>query len=190
MIGFGNSPYSAEISQLRFFRSLYEINSFLILQFLWPHTKCRYADAFVQLKVIKLYKYPSIGVTVVERRLQYCWCDPASPLVPRRPTIIGGNPFPCLISSSPYVPIGRAGGTLLGGLLSMLKLGRVWDGVIAWKSSRYYRSLVNTRYELPGSQRDGLVQNVYLDLLELLTTWAVSRSWLPVLSWCALSQFS
>ena len=58
-------------------------------------------------------------------------------LVPRRPTIGGGTSFPCLVfPSSPCVPVGRAGCTLLGGLVSIEYLAVLGMGfVIARKPS-------------------------------------------------------
>ena len=72
---------------------------------------------------------------VVERGSQNCRCNPASTLVTRRPTVGGGTPFPCLMPSLSFVTIGRAGCTLLGGLVPMPRLTVVGDGAIAWKSS-------------------------------------------------------
>ena len=56
--------------------------------------------------------------------------DPNSPLAPRRPTNGGGTPIPlALVPSSPCVPVGRSGCTLLGGLDLMLNLTVVEIGV-------------------------------------------------------------
>ena len=93
--------------------------------------------------------------------------------MPRRPTIGGGTPFPCLIPSSPCVPIGRAGCTLLVGLLSMLHLTVFGTGVIACKSTHDHRLLVGTGYELPVYQRDRLVQYM---ILIWLTFWTLEPS--------------
>uniref|UniRef100_M4BSQ4 Uncharacterized protein n=1 Tax=Hyaloperonospora arabidopsidis (strain Emoy2) TaxID=559515 RepID=M4BSQ4_HYAAE len=64
-------------------------------------------------------------------------CDDESTLAPRLPTIGGGTPFPCLVfPSSPCVPVGRAGCTLLGGLVSRDNLTVLGMGfVIARKPS-------------------------------------------------------
>ena len=66
---------------------------------------------------------------VVEWRSHIFRCDSYYPLSHRRPTIGGGTPFSCLVfPSSPCVPVGTAGCTLIGGLVSG-QLDRVRDGL-------------------------------------------------------------
>ena len=77
-------------------------------------------------------------INVVEWRSLILWGDPNSPLVPRRPTIGGGPPFSCFaFLSSLCVPVGKAGCTLLGGLVSRENLTVLgMEFVIVRKSSQ------------------------------------------------------
>ena len=84
-------------------------------------------DLYRILPAIKSYLWWSGGS-------QNCWCDPASPLVPRRLTIGGGTPLLRYKLSPPCLPVGRAVCTLLCGLLSMLNLTVIKTKLIVWKS--------------------------------------------------------
>ena len=79
----------------------------------------------------------SADTAVVEWESQFGGCVSNSPLAPGRPTNGGGTPISCAKLSSPCVPVGWAGCTLLGGLESMLiRIVFGSDGVaVVWKSS-------------------------------------------------------
>ena len=74
---------------------------------------------------------------VVEWKSQNICFVSNSPLAPGRQTNEGGTPIPCAKPSSPCVPVGWAGCTLLGGLGSMLiRIVFGTDGVaVVWKFS-------------------------------------------------------
>lgn len=98
---------------------------------LWACLHCSYFD-------IIMGKSKYVCHCVVKWLSLILWGDPDSPPVPKRPTIEGGNLFPCLVTPfSPCVPAGRSCCTLLGRLVSWetLTVFRIIC-VIGRKSSR------------------------------------------------------
>ena len=114
--------------------------TWLLLPFILPGWSFYPSNLFFTFKAAYFLILPVHGLDdalVVEWWSLILWGDANSSLVPRRPTNGGGTSLPCrCIPSSPCVPVGRAGCTLLGGLVLRENLTVSGMGfVIVWKSS-------------------------------------------------------